>query len=447
MSRAPASLPPQDLDAEEAVLGAMMLSPNAVDAVSEVVAADDFYRGSHALIFEAALAMHVAGGAVDSITVADELERRGQLAEAGGKERVHELASLIPATANAPHYARIVREMAVLRKVAEAGRRMVVMALEREGTAAEIVERAEELAFGIGRARHAGALGPIRDAVGAAYDELRALHERGADTSGLTVGLPDVDRFTSGLQPGELVVVAGRPSMGKTAFALGAAADVTMRQGRPAALFTLEMTRREVVKRLMSAEGRVDGKLLRNGRLERDDWDRLHAVSPRIHDAPLYVEAGSLVTIGDVRSKARKLRARLPDLALVIVDYLQLMTSGAPADSRVQAVSEISRGLKVLAGELELPVLALSQLSRQVEQRHDRRPMLSDLRESGSIEQDADVVLFLYREEYYFPEDDEHRGVAEVIFAKQRNGPTGTVKCSWLAPYAKFSSLLPGGAA
>jgi replicative DNA helicase len=437
-----APVPPQNLDAEESVLGAMMLSPAAVAAVSEVLDADghEFYRESHARIYRAALALYAKGEPVDAITLVDELDERGELEDVGGKARVHELAALVPASANARHYAQIVREASTLRGLIRAGGDISRLGWERPGDAAELVDRAEQIVFELSQQRTTSEFSHIEELLKESFERITALYESGAEVTGVPTGFRDLDRITSGFQPGNLIVVAARPSMGKSALALCTIANLAVRNRTPVALFTLEMSKGEVTQRLMCSEAKVESQRLRTGKLAADDWPRLTAACDKLAKAPIYVDDSGGITMMEIRSKARRLKSKHPDLGLIVVDYLQLMTSGTNPENRVQEVSQISRSLKVLARDLDVPIIAMSQLSRAVEQRHDKRPILSDLRESGSIEQDADIVCFIYRDEYYNDESDQ-QGLAEVIVAKHRNGPTDTVKLSFLKRYAKFADL------
>jgi replicative DNA helicase len=435
-----APVPPQNLEAEESVLGAMMLSPGAIGAVSEVLDASDFYRESHAIIYRAALALYAKGEPVDAITLVDELEERGELEAAGGRVRIHELAALVPASANAGHYARIVREMATLRGLIRAGGEIAQLGWERPGETTDLVDRAEQVVFDLSQSRVSSEFSHIEELLKDSFERITALYEAGADVTGTPSGFRDLDRLTSGFQPGNLIIVAARPSMGKSGLGLCMAANLAVRAEVPTALFTLEMSKAEVTQRLMCSEAKVESQRLRTGKLGADDWPRLTAACDRLAKAPIYVDDQGSITMMEIRSKARRLKSREPSLGLIIVDYLQLMTSGSNVESRVQEVSQISRSLKVLARDLDVPILAMSQLSRAVEQRHDKRPILSDLRESGSIEQDADLVMFIYRDEYYNDESDQ-QGIAEVHLAKHRNGPTDTVKLSFLKRYAKFADL------
>jgi len=437
-----APVPPQNLEAEESVLGAMMLSPGAIGAVSEALSATDFYRESHARIYRTALALYGRGEPVDAITLVDELERRGELEGIGGKVRIHELAALVPAAANAGHYARIVREMATLRGLIRAGSEIARLGMDRDGEeATELVDRAEQIVFELSQSRVASDFSHIEELLKESFERITALYESGSDITGVAAGFRDLDKLTSGFQPGNLVILAARPSMGKSGLALCVAANLAVRQETPVALFTLEMSKSEVTQRLMCSEAKVESQRLRSGNLAPDDWPRLTAACDRLSKAPIYVDDTGSITMMEIRSKARRLKMREPGLGLIIVDYLQLMTSGSSAENRVQEVSQISRSLKVLARDLDVPVLALSQLSRAVEQRHDKRPILSDLRESGSLEQDADLVLFIYRDEYYNPETTDQQGLAEVHLAKHRNGPTDAIKLSFLKRFAKFADL------
>jgi len=439
-----APVPPQNLEAEESVLGAMMLSPGAIGAVSEALDASDFYRESHAKIYRAALGLYARGEPVDAITLVDELEERGELEDAGGRVRIHELAALVPASANAGHYARIVREMATLRGLIRAGGEISTLGWDRPGEATDLVDRAEQIVFDLSQSRVTSEFSHIEELLKDSFERITALYEAGAEVTGTPSGFRDLDRLTSGFQPGNLIIVAARPSMGKSGLGLCMAANLAMRNERPVAVFTLEMSKSEVTQRLMCSEAKVESQRLRTGKLGADDWPRLTAACDRLAKAPVYVDDTGSITMMEIRSKARRLKSREPDLGLIVVDYLQLMTSGSTVENRVQEVSQISRSLKILARDLDVPIVAMSQLSRAVEQRHDKRPILSDLRESGSIEQDADLVMFIYRDEYYNEESDQ-QGIAEVHLAKHRNGPTDTVKLSFLKRYAKFADLAPAG--
>jgi replicative DNA helicase len=438
-----APVPPQNLDAEESVLGAMMLTPGAIAAVSEVIGADgrEFYRESHAKIYRSALALYAKGEPVDAITLVDELDERGDLEAVGGKARIHELAALVPASANARHYALIVRESSTLRGLIRAGGEISRLGWERPGDASELVDHAEQIVFDLSQQRASAEFSHIEQLLKESFERITALYESGADVTGVPSGFRDLDRITSGFQPGNLIILAARPSMGKSALGLCMCANLAVRHTTPVALFTLEMSKAEVTQRLMCSEAKVESQRLRTGKLAADDWPRLTAACDKLAKAPIYVDDTGSLTMMEIRSKARRLKSKQPELGLILVDYLQLMTSGSTVENRVQEVSQISRSLKVLARDLEVPIVAMSQLSRAVEQRHDKRPILSDLRESGSIEQDADLVCFIYRDEYYHQEESDQQGLAELAVAKHRNGPTDTVKLSFLRRYAKFADL------
>jgi len=388
-----APVPPQNLDAEESVLGAMMLSPGAIGAVSEVLDAGDFYRESHAKIYRAALGLYARGEPVDAITLVDELGERGDLEAVGDRGRVHELAALVPATANAAHYARIVREMATLRGLIRAGGEVARLGWERPGDARELVDQAEQIVFELSQNRTSTEFSHIEALLKESFERITQLYEAGEELSGVPSGFRDIDRLTSGFQPGNLIIVAARPSMGKSALGLCMAANIGVKHQHPVALFTLEMSKAEVTQRLMCSEAKVESQRLRSGKLAVDDWPRLTAACDKLAKAPIYVDDTGSINMMEIRSKARRLKTQEPNLSLIIVDYLQLMTSGSTAENRVQEVSQISRQLKVLARDLDTPVLAMSQLSRAVEQRHDKRPILSDLRESGCLTGDSRVFL------------------------------------------------------
>jgi replicative DNA helicase len=401
-----APVPPQNLEAEESVLGAMLLSPGAIGAVSEFLDAGDFYREGHARMYRAALALYAKGEPVDAITLVDELEQRGEVEAVGGRVRVHELAALVPATANAAHYARIVKEMATLRNLIEAGGEIARLGWERPGETADLVDRAEQVVFDLSQRRVTGDFAHIEALLKESFERITLLYEAGAEVTGTPSGFRELDRLTSGFQPGNLVIIAARPSMGKSALGLCMAANLGVRYEMPVALFTLEMSKAEVTQRLMCSEAKVESQRLRTGKLAVDDWPRLTAACDKLAKAPIYVDDTGSITMMELRSKSRRLKAKEPSLALIVVDYLQLMTSGVSAENRVQEVSQISRQLKVLARDLELPILAMSQLSRAVEQRHDKRPILSDLRESGCVPGDTRV---------YLPDAGTYRPIRELI--------------------------------
>ena len=388
-----ATVPPQNLEAEESVLGAMMISPGAIGAVSEILDASDFYRESHAKVYRAALALYAKGEPVDAITLTDMLEERSELEDVGGRVRLHELAALVPASANAAHYARIVRETATLRGLIRAGGEISRLGWDRPGEAGDLVDQAEGIIFDLSQQRVTGEFTHIDELLKESFERITQLYEAGVDVTGTPSGYRDIDRLTSGFQPGNLIIIAARPSMGKSALALCMAANLAVRQGTPVGLFTLEMSKSEVTQRLMCSEAKVESQRLRTGKLAPDDWPRLTAACDKLAKAPIYVDDTGSINMMEIRSKSRRLKSRHPDLGLIVVDYLQLMSSAGNSENRVQEVSQISRSLKILARDLEVPIIALSQLSRAVEQRTDKRPILSDLRESGCLAGETRVYL------------------------------------------------------
>lgn len=433
-------IPPQNLEAEESVLGAMLLSGTAVSTVAEILRPEDFYRPTHGTILRAILELDHAGEPVDAITLSDFMEQRGELTKIGGQAKIAELVALVPATGNVEHYARIVRDTATLRKVIEAGQRISNMGYDREGATSAIVDRAEQMLFDIGQGRTTSDFSDIGDLLSENFEIITRLQAAGDSIIGIPSGYKELDKLTTGFHPGNLVIIAARPSMGKSALALSIAAHNGLRDV-PVALFTLEMSEQEVTQRLVSSEGKIDAQRLRTGQLSTTDWERFSETSNRLSNMPVKIDDSGTTTIMEMRAKSRRLKAKYPNLGLIIVDYVQLMISDDDKENRVQEVSQISRGLKVLARDLRVPVIAMSQLNRGVEQRTDKRPLLSDLRESGSLEQDADVVMFIYRDDYYKKEESEVQGQAEIIIAKQRNGPVGTAHVSFIGRYAKFQDL------
>lgn len=433
-----ALVPPQDLDAEESLLGAMMLSEVAIANAAEEVAPTDFYRDRHATIYRAILALYERGEPADMVTVVGELERAEELDKAGGREGVRSLVHAYPTVSNAEHYARLIRDKATLRGLIRAGGEISRLGWEQAGDTSDLLNRAEQTVFGLTRSR-SGDFEHIGGILAERFEQLKRLHEAGTTITGTPSGFLDLDRMTAGLQPGNLVILAARPSMGKSALALNIAANVALRRGLPVAVCTLEMSKHEVADRLGAAESGIELQRVRTAQMDAAEWNRLAEASGRIAQTALEIDDAGSSTIAEVRSKARRFVARHPNCGLIVIDYLQLMTAGI-TDNRVQDVSQITRNLKLLARDLNVPILALSQLSRALETRPDKRPLLSDLRESGAIEQDADVVLFIYRDDYYH-DDSDSPGVAELIIRKHRNGPVGTTKLAFLSRLAKFSDL------
>lgn len=436
-------IPPQHLEAELAVLGALLIDPATADDVAPLLDAQDFYRDAHREVFLAILELLSSSGRqVDVITVSDQLRRRGTLDAVGGLPFLMELAEIVPTSAHAVHYARIVREKSVLRRIIETGGHMVGLAFQAEDNADEILDQAQHALFELAQQ---GRREPqrLQSILVRTLERVEQMAGK-KGLAGIATGFHDFDRITSGMQASDLWVVAARPSMGKTNFCLNIARHVAVHEHVPVVIFSLEMSQEQLALRLISAEADLDGQRLRNGDLTDEMWSHLTHALGRLGDAPIYIDDTPALSPLELAAKARSLH-RKHDLGLVIIDYIQLMSGRGRSENRQQEISEISRGLKALARELEVPVLTLSQLSRAVESRNDKHPMLSDLRESGAIEQDADLVAFIYRDDYYV-KDSAAPGQAEVIIAKQRNGPTGTVTLAFRKDTGKFLSVLPEGA-
>jgi replicative DNA helicase len=436
-------LPPYSLEAEQAVLGAMLLEADAALRSAELLDDWMFYKEGHRRLFRAMLGLVRRGGAVDPITLKEELERRGELEPAGGVDYLSYLLDVVPTAANFDYHAGIVRDKALLRRLIEVGTQIVQDAYEGKHLAAEVLDGAEQRIFQVAEHRTTTGFERLKKLLWPTMERIESLHGAGQTITGVASGFKDLDERTAGFQGSDLVIVAARPSMGKTAFCLNVAQHAAIEHGTGVALFSLEMSREAIVQRLLTAEARVDAHRLRSGTLRDADYKLLATAAGVLSGAPIWIDDSPALTPLELRSKARRIKAE-QDVGLVIVDYLQLMRAPEYADNRVQEISAISRALKALAKELAVPVMALSQLSRAPEQRggEHRRPQLSDLRESGAIEQDADVVLFIYRPEMYAtPEDrEELQGQAEVIIGKQRNGPTGTVKLYFHSHYTRFDN-------
>jgi replicative DNA helicase len=418
----------------------MLLSRDAIAAAEEACSADDFYKPAHGHIFDAIHVLYGRGEPADPVTVADELSRAGLLETAGGLSALITLQADTPATTSAARYARIVEEHALLRRLISVAGEISEMGYSVPDDVAAAVDQAESLVFAVAERRVVDSLKPLRALLEDSLDRLERLFDQGQAITGVPTGYVDLDERLYGLQPSSLVIVGARPGMGKTSFALGVAAHAAMEAGIPTLVFSLEMAHDELTQRLLVSEARVDSGRIRNGRLAEADWPKISQAVARLGDAPLFIDDNPNLSVMEMRAKARRLKAREGGLGLIIVDYLQLMSSRGSVENRQIEVSSISRGLKILARELELPVVALSQLSRNLEARADKRPVLADLRESGSLEQDADVVMFLYRDELYNPESAD-RGTAEVIVAKHRNGPTGKLQLAFLDQYTRFANM------
>lgn len=439
--------PPFAAAAEASVLGGMLIDQTAAPRALEVLDASMFFREAHRRLFRAMTRLFERGGVLDVITVSEELKNQGELENAGGLEYLASLLDAIPTAANIEYHARIVRDKALLRRLLEAANQIVRDVHDPgDATAKEVLDQAEHRVFSVSQSRDQSGLVWIKEILWPMFERIEELQEAPGGVSGLPTGFADVDQMTTGLQPGDLVVVAGRPSMGKTSWALNVSHRVALNQGVPVAIFSLEMGKEQLVQRFLCSEGSVDAQKLRRGSLSMDDHRRLAMAAGRLNTAPIWIDDSAASNVLEMKAKARRLKSE-SELGLVVVDYMQLMSASSTArsDGRVQEISEISRGLKGLAREIEVPVVALSQLSRAPEQRTNRRPQLSDLRDSGSIEQDADLVLFLYRPEYYEgPEDKDGNsleGKAELIVSKQRNGPTGTIDLFFHKEYTRFDSI------
>lgn len=435
-------VPPHNIEAEESVLGSVMLSKVAVSEVLETLEPEDFYREAHAKIFEVVRDLFSQGEPIDAITVPEELRRRGSLEAIGGLPYVHTLVSAVPTAANATYYGRIVSELATLRRLIDAATTIAQDAYEVPEDVEEAVNRAEQAVFSVASRRLHQDFQPLGGLLRDAMDHIEMLAARGQDVTGVPTGFTELDRLMSGMQPGNLILVAARPAMGKSTFAMNVAQHAAQHEGIPVVVFSLEMSSMEIVQRLICAEARVDTSKVRSGRMGEAEWRRVINATGRLDAAPLFIDDTPSITMGEIRAKCRRLKSK-SGLGLVVVDYIQLMQSPRRSENRVQEVAEISRALKILAKELEVPVVAVSQLSRSPEQTggaKPRRPRLADLRESGALEQDADVVMFVYREDYY-DKDTERKGEAEIILEKHRNGPTDTVTLAFLGQYTKFENL------
>lgn len=432
--------PPHNIDAEASLLGAMLLSSKAVDTASEFVTAADYYKPAHGHVHEAIMTLAAAGEPVDPVTVADELSRHKLLDGVGGPPALVNLQSATPATSSAARYAKIVRDASLLRGLIGVAGEIAEQAYQWPDDVGEVLDGAESSIFELAQFQQTDSTIRLHDMLEDTLDRLEMLYNHGGDITGTPTGYVDFDELTSGLQPSALYVVGARPGMGKTSFALGMAAHASMQAGLPVLFFSLEMSRVELASRILCSEARVDSTKVRNGRLTDDDWRRISQSVSVLGRAPLWIDDNPHVTLLEIRAKARRLLAQVGQIGMIVVDYIQLMTGRSNAENRQVEIAEISRGLKILARELRCPVVALAQLNRGLEQRADKRPMLSDLRESGALEQDSDVVVFLYRDEQYHP-DSADRGTAEILVSKHRSGPTGMIRLAFLDHYTKFANM------
>tara|TARA_B110000503_G_C7122436_1_gene403110 strand:+ start:253 stop:1626 length:1374 start_codon:yes stop_codon:yes gene_type:complete len=431
--------PPHDTLAEQGTLGGMLLSKDAVADVIEVIKGRDFYLPKHEILFDALLNLYSHGEPTDVISVTDELTKTGLLSRAGGVDYLHTVVGLVPTAASAGHYATIVADKAVLRRLVDAGTRIANMGYASEGEVSELVNDAQTEIYQVAGGVESEDYVPLTDAVTAAVDEIEAARGRDGQMVGVATGFAELDSLTNGLHPGQLILIAARPALGKSTLALDLARSAAIKHKEPTILFSLEMGKSEIAMRLLAAETSIPLQKMRKGMIEANDWKTIAATRGRIEAAPLYIDDSPNMTLVEIRAKARRLKQRV-GLKMIVIDYLQLMSSGKRVESRQQEVSEFSRALKLLAKELQVPVIALSQLNRGPEQRADRKPQLSDLRESGSLEQDADMVILLHRESAY-EKDNPRAGEADLIVAKHRNGPTATVVVGFQGHYSRFADM------
>ncbi len=435
-------VPPQDVEAEQAVLGSVFIDNSALLRVVELLRPEDFFRKSHSIIYQAMLDLFQENQPQDLLSVRNRLDSKGLLDAAGGTAYLAELTEVVPIAANVEHYAQIVKDKAVLRRLIEKASEIATICYEESLGIDETLEAAEAAIFELSDAKIKRSFDPVRDILVDSIKRVEELYNKKQLITGIPTGFPELDNLTAGLQPSDLIIIAGRPSMGKTALALNIAQHAAIREKIPVAIFSLEMSKEQLVMRMLCSEARVDAHRVRTGFLSKSDWPKLHEAAGRVAEAEIYIDDTPAQSVMEMRAKARRLKSANPWLGLIMIDYLQLMRGRGGAERREQEISEISRALKAMAKELDVPVVALSQLNRKVEERTDKRPQMSDLRESGAIEQDADVIAFIYRDEVYNKrEDNPRKGIAEIILAKQRNGPTGVVKLAFVGKYSTFAPL------
>lgn len=432
-------IPPHNIDAEQSVLGAMILDKDAVISATEIIVGEDFYKGAHREIFEAIIALSNRNEPVDLVTLSEELTQRQTLEAIGGIIYLTSLSSAVPTTTNVKYYAKIVEEKSILRRLIKASSDILDKGYQAEEDVNHILDLAEKNIFDISQKRSHEGFAPIKDVLMESFHKIEELYQNKGGITGITTGFIDIDRKTSGLQRSDLILIAARPSMGKTAFSLNVAQNAAIKGNVSVAIFSLEMSKEQLVQRMLSAESHIEIQKIRTGTLNEDEWPRLAKAMAPLAQAKIYIDDTPAITVMEMKAKCRRLKME-QGLDMILIDYLQLMSGDGKTESRQQEISSISRALKSLAREMDCPVVALSQLSRAPELRADHRPILSDLRESGAIEQDADIVMFLYRDEYYHP-DSEKKNIGEVIIAKQRNGATGTVELAWLGQFTKFANL------
>lgn len=431
---------PHDADAEQAVLSSILMDGDAAAEAFEALKAEDFYSPENKAVFEAAYQLYTKGEPIDVVTVKNQLEENGVFAEIGGVETLANIAASVGSSVNVKSYAKIVEEKSVLRRLIKLSGDISEISYKAGDDINTILDKAEKGIFDVMQNRNTDSFSSIMDVAFETFTNIEKIYNSSEKITGISTGFADFDAKTAGLQKSDLILIAARPSMGKTAFVLNVAQHAALKENVPVAIFSLEMSKAQLVNRMLCAEALVDAQKVRTGELNSDDWNKLVEGMGRLSEAPIYIDDTPGITAMEIRAKCRRLKLE-KGLGLIVIDYLQLMSGSGKSDSRQQEISEISRSLKAIAREMEAPVIALSQLSRACEARSDHRPMLSDLRESGAIEQDADLVAFLYRDEYYFPEKTEKKNMAELIIAKQRNGPTGTVNLTWLGQYTKFANM------
>ncbi len=434
-------MPPQNVEAEQSVLGTILLSDHSLSTVVEILTSEDFYKDNHKLIFEVMILLFEKNEPQDIITVSNLLKDKNQIDDAGGVGYLATLTSIVPVTSNLLYYSKIIRQKAVLRNLITVNTDIASRCYDEQGDIDTLVDEAEQAIFEIARSKSNQSFTSMKAIIPGAFESVEQLSQRKEMITGVPTGFPELDKMTAGLQPSDLIILAGRPSMGKTAFAMNIAQNAALADNIGVAVFSLEMSKEQLAMRLLCSVGRVDSQRVRTGRLQDDDWPKLTRAVGMLEESPMFIDDTAAISVLEMRAKVRRLSAQ-HKLGLIIVDYLQLMRGRNNIENRTQEISEISRSLKAMAKELKVPVIALSQLNRSLESRTDKRPMMSDLRESGAIEQDADVICFIYRDEVYNKaEDNPQKGISEIIIGKQRNGPTGTVKLTFVKEFTMFENL------
>ncbi len=437
-------LPPQNVEAEQSVLGSAMIDNNALPKIIEIISREDFYKEAHRKIFEAMIRLFEKSEPIDLITVVEELRKSGEIEAVGGEEYLSSLASQVPTAANIKYHSKIIREKALLRSLIKSASEIVDNVYENSLDADDLVDQAERIIFHISDKRIKTSFVELKSLIKGTFETIEHLYDKKSAITGVASGFADLDERTSGFQRGDLIIVGGRPSMGKTAFSLNIARHVGVDLKEPVAIFSLEMSKEQLAMRMLCSEAMVDSNSIRKGFIRKEDWSKLTNAAGRLTESPIFIDDTSSITVLEMRAKARRLKLEHKGLSLIIVDYLQLMRGRGNFERREQEISEISRSLKALSKELNVPIIALSQLNRGVEQRHDKKPTLADLRESGAIEQDADVIIFLYRDEFYNKNTSE-KGKAEIIIAKQRNGPTDEIPLTFLPHCTRFTDYTDRG--